>query len=194
MARINPVPASEWPPEMREALKGMRPKVQRQPDPIREGRPQGRNILGTFASHPDLAGAFFTFNGHTLLGTTLSARQRELIILRVAVRRHCAYEWAQHVFVGRDAGLTDADIARVSFGPDAPLLDPLEAALLRAVDELVGEGAITETTWNVLAEHLDQRQLLDVIFTAGAYETLAWFMRSVDMEIDDDIAHHLQSS
>jgi alkylhydroperoxidase family enzyme len=92
----------------------------------------------------------------------------------------------QHVFVGRDAGLDDEEIARVAFGPDAPFWTELEAAMLRAVDELVGKGAIGDATWTTLSKELDKQQLLDLIFTVGAYETLAWMMRSLDLELDDE--------
>ena len=76
-------------------------------------------------------------------------------------------------------------IARIAFGPNAPFWDELDAALLRAVDELIGDGTITEETWAVLARELDTQQLLDVIYTVGAYETLAWMMRAFDLDIDD---------
>ena len=46
---------------------------------------------------------------------------------------------------------------------------------------------ISDATWDVLAAELDPRQLLDVIFTVGAYETLGWMMRSFDIELDDDL-------
>jgi alkylhydroperoxidase family enzyme len=143
--------------------------------------------LGTFAHHPALAQAFFTFNGHVMMATTLTVRQREILILRVAALRKCAYEWAQHVLMGHDAGLTDDEIGRVAYGPDAPFWDPLDAALILAVDELVTDGAITASTWTVLAEHLDTQQLLDVIFTVGAYETLSYMFRSFDFPFDDDL-------
>ncbi|NUU22046.1 MAG: carboxymuconolactone decarboxylase family protein [Streptomycetaceae bacterium] len=187
MARVEPLPIKTWPPQMRGALAAMLPPTQRHPQPRTDNRPKALNTLGTFAHHPDLARAFFTFNGHILMGTTLTERQRELLVLRVATLRDAAYEWAQHVFMGRDAGLTDDEIARIATGPDAPGWSPLEAALLRAADELVGDGAISEETWRVLAAELDTRQLLDVIFTAGAYETLAWLMRSFDLDLDADL-------
>ena len=187
MARVDPIPIREWPPEMRDALAAMLPPKPRYTRQRREGEPKALNTLGTFAHHPVLAQAFFTLNGHLLLATTLTERQRELVILRVAAVRKAGYEWSQHVFLGRDVGLTDEEISRVAFGPDAPFWDDVEAALLRAVDELVGDGVISDATWAVLAGDLDAQQLLDLIFTVGAYETLAWMMRSFDLAIDDDI-------
>jgi alkylhydroperoxidase family enzyme len=192
MARVEALPRDQWPLEMLEALKALRPSEARHSFPKRENRPQAPGAMETFALHPDLARAFFTFNGHVLSNTTLAARQRHLVVLRVAARRKAAFLWAQHFFQARDAGLTDEEIARIAFGPDAPFLEPLDAALLRAVDELVDDGAIREPTWDVLASELDPKQLLDVIFTAGCYETVAWFMRSLDLEVDPADARFLE--
>lgn len=187
MARVEPIPPREWPAAMREALAAMAPPNARHPRPISEGRPKALNTLGTFAHHPELARAFLTFNGHVMLGTTLSLRQREILVLRVAAVRECGYEWAQHVLLGRDAGLDDEEIGRIAWGPDAPWWSELEAALIRSVDELVGDGAIGEATWATLAAELDTQQVMDVIFTVGAYQTLATMMRSFELELDDDL-------
>ncbi|MBL7500980.1 carboxymuconolactone decarboxylase family protein [Frankia sp. CNm7] len=187
MARVEPLRIKQWPAQMRHALAAMDPPERRHARPVLRDRPKSMNTLGTFAHYPALAQAFFTFNGHVIMATTLSERQRELLVLRVATLRKSAYEWAQHIYMARDAGLTDEEIARVSYGPDAPFWSPLEAALLRAVDELVGEGKISDLTWAVLAGELDTQQLLDVIFTVGAYETIAWLMRSFDLELDDEL-------
>ncbi|XVQ15192.1 carboxymuconolactone decarboxylase family protein [Spirillospora sp. CA-255316] len=187
MARIEPLPIKQWPPEMRQALAAMTPPAPRHPQLTKEGRPKALNTLGTFAHHPALAHAFFTFNGHILMATTLTERQRELLILRVATLRKSSYEWAQHVHMALDVGLNEEEIGRVAYGPDAPYWDPLEAALLRATDELVRDGAITEPTWTALSSKLDTRQLMDVIFTVGSYETLAWLFGSFDLDFDEDL-------
>lgn len=187
MARIEPLPIREWPPEMRDALAAMTPPVPRHAKLPVENRPKAMNTLGTFAHHTVLAHAFFTFNGHIIRGTTLTERQRELLVLRIASLRECRYEWTQHLLIAGDAGLDGEEIARIESDPASPLWNDLEAAMLRAVAELVDGGVITEPTWAVLAAELDAQQLLDLIFTVGAYETLAWMMRSVDLELDDDL-------
>ena len=187
MARIEPLPIKQWPKEMRPALAAMTPPAPRHPPMPTEGRSKALNTLGSFAHHPELAHAFFTFNGHILRGTTLTLRQREMIILRVAVLRQVGYEWAQHVVMGRDVGLTDEEIGRIAYGPDAPFLDPLDAAIIRAVDGLIKNGVIDDETWAALSKELSTQQLMDIIFTVGAYETIGFFMRSFDMDMDDDL-------
>ncbi|MDD9368638.1 MAG: carboxymuconolactone decarboxylase family protein [Acidimicrobiales bacterium] len=186
--RIRPLPPGDWPPAMREALAALVPPEPRHPLPERrDDRPKGLNILGTLARHPALTRAYHTFNGHVLFATTLSLRQRELLVLRVAAVRQAEYEWAQHVVIGEDVGLEPDEIARVGAGPDAPGWSPFDAALLRAVDELVADAKIAGPTWQVLSGELDEQQLMDVVFTVGAYDLLAMAMRSFQVELDADL-------
>jgi alkylhydroperoxidase family enzyme len=186
--RIEPLPTRQWPPEMRDALAALTPPEPRHPLPRRDsGRPKALNALGTFARYPELTRAYHTFNGHVLFATTLTLRQRELLVLRVAAVRQAAYEWAQHVVQARDAGMTDDEIARVADGPVAAGWSLLEAAMLRAVDELLADARISDGTWAALAAELDERQLMDLIFTVGAYDLVAMAFRSWGVELDDDL-------
>jgi len=86
-----------------------------------------------------------------------------------------------------DAGLAPAEVAAIAEGPDAPGLDPLDRLLVRAVDELISVAEISAATWAALGEELDAQQLMDLVFTVGAYETLAMAFRSFGVEIDDDL-------
>jgi alkylhydroperoxidase family enzyme len=173
---------------MQDALAALRPENPRHPFPSRaEGRPKGLNLLGTLARHPELTRAYHTYVGHVLFASTLSPRQREVLVLRVAAVRESAYEWEQHAVLAGDVGLDGDEVARIALGPDAPGWSPLDAAMVRAVDELVGDGRIGDATWAELATELDVQQLMDVVFTVGAYEVLAMALRSFDVELDDDL-------
>jgi alkylhydroperoxidase family enzyme len=140
-----------------------------------------------FARHPDLTRAFNTFNGHILFSSTLSPRQREILVLRVAALRQSAYEWKQHAVLAADAGLSAADIARIEEGPAAMGWSPLDAALLSAVDELLTDALVADDTWEVLAGELEVEQLMDLVFTVGAYDALAMAFRSFGVPLDDDL-------
>ena len=190
MPRINPIPRVEWSDDMVDALSAMQPPTARHfvpPPGGRPDRPKASAIMGTFAHHPDLTKAFFSFNGHILYGTTLSLRQRGILVLRLAAVRHSPYLWAQHLVHTEEAGISEADVARIAFGPDAPLLDPLERAMLRAVDELILDGQVSSETWPVLAEDLTTQQILDLIFTVGCYDMIAWVCGSLQFELEQDL-------
>jgi alkylhydroperoxidase family enzyme len=172
---------------MRDALAALRPPNPRHPLPERGGdRPKGLNALGTLAQHPELTLAFHTFNGHVLFASTLAPRDRELLVLRVAALRDAEYEWAQHVVLAGDAGIDADQVARIGEGPAAGW-SPRDRALLRAVDELVADARIGDDTWAELSAELDTHQLMDLVFTVGAYDLLAMAFRSFGVEMDRDL-------
>ena len=117
--------------EMRAALAALRPAESRHPLPQTKDRPKALNALGTLARHPALTAAFNTFNGYILFASTLTPRQRELLVLRVATLRGSAYEWEQHRVLAADVGLDPGEVERIAAGPDAPGWSPHDAAMLR---------------------------------------------------------------
>ncbi|MFF0081841.1 carboxymuconolactone decarboxylase family protein [Streptomyces canus] len=187
--RIAPLPVRQWPPQMREALAALTPPVPRHPVPQKGAdRPKGLNALGILARYPELTRAFNVFNGHLLFATTLTIRQRELLVLRISALRGATYEWKQHVWIARhEAGMTDEEIARVAEGPDAPGWSDEERNLLRAVDELIADACITDATWRELAAVLDEHQLMDMVFSVGAYDTIAMAFKTFKVVLDDDL-------
>ena len=186
--RISPLPPDQWPAEMKGALAALRPPDPRHPLPSREpGRPKGLNVLGTLARYPALTTAYHTLNGHILFATTLTPRQRELLVLRVAAVRRCEYEWRQHAVLAGDAGLTVEEVERIREDPGASEWSALEGAMLRAADELLADAKVADATWAVLAAELDEHQLMDLVFTVGTYDQLAMAMRSFGVQLDDDL-------
>ena len=63
----------------------------------------------------------------------------------------------------------------------------LDRLLLRAADELVADARIGDGTWAALARELEEQQLMDLVFTVGAYEILAMAFRSFGVELDADL-------
>jgi alkylhydroperoxidase family enzyme len=186
--RIVPVPVDEWPDEVLSAIPAIDGSPRTGLPPGSEAAQRGRNALGVLAHHPDLATSWMQFTAHILRHSTLSDRQRELLILRVAVVRKSQYQWVEHVPIARRSGLDDGEIARVAFGPDAPFWTPLERALLRSADELLADGGISEPTWGVLAAEFEPKQLLDLVFTVGAYETNCLMARSCRLQPDESLS------
>ncbi len=173
---------------MREFFDGFRTTVAA--DPQRAGK-AGLNLVGTLARYPALAMPFLSFNAHLLSGTSLTDRQRELLVLRVASVRRSDYEWAQHVILAETAGMTKDEILRVADGPNAPEWSPLERSLLSAVDELLADGVVSELTWSALAEEFNTEQLMDMVFTVGCYSMLAMALRSFDVNPEPELAPYL---
>ncbi len=181
--RIPPRPTADWDAEADAAAASLRhPRSTRKPgEPMKE-RPAS-HIMGIFAWHPDLASAFYAFNNHVFRGT-LSERDRELATIRITWLRRAEYEWVQHVRMARRIGLPEEEIDAIMAGPDSAVWGPRDAALLRAVDEIAADRYVSDETWKQLSEHLDRKQLMDLVFTAGCYDLLAMAFRTFGLELD----------
>ena len=145
------------------------------------------NIFRTLARHPKLLKRWLVFGSHVLAKSTLPARDRELLILRVGWLCRSPYEWGQHVAIARREGITDDEIGRVADGPDAPGWSSIEAALLRAAGELHDQQSISDATYGVLATHYNDQQLLDIVFTVGQYHLVSMALNTFRVERDDGV-------
>lgn len=174
--RLSPLPEDQWDDAARHAVAGMLPEERR------NARDAG-NLMSTLVRHPDLTRAFLRFSSYLLLSSTLPPRVRELVILRVAHRRGCGYEWEHHVKIAKLAGLSDADIAAAQSGDAAGEFD---RAALSAVDELDEKSDLSDHTWATLGKQLDQRQRMDLVFTIGGYTALAMAINAFGVEVDEE--------
>jgi 4-carboxymuconolactone decarboxylase len=185
--RIAPIPPAEWSDDARAALAGAYPDevVARllSTDPDSQPMP---NALATMMHHPALMGPFLVYNNVLLQRPTLSPRQRELMVLRVAWRTRSRYEWVQHLRLAPRVKITAEEIAAVADGPDAGW-SPLEADLLAATDQLIDGYRVEDDTWTRLAEHLSEQQLVELVFTVGTYTALAMAFKSFGLELDPDL-------
>lgn len=169
--RIPPLEVSEMTPEqLREVERAAFDK------PI--------NIHKTLARHHKLLKRWMVFASHVLNKSTFPARERELAILRVGWLCNAEYEWAQHVVIGKKAGLTDEEIERIKQGPDADGWSGPDQSLLRATDELVVDAFISDAVWSKLQKAYDDQQIIDFIFAVGNYNLVSMALNSLGVQLD----------
>ena len=142
------------------------------------------NLFLTLGRHRKVFRAWLHFAGRLMPGGVLPRRETELAILRVAHLASCRYEFDHHVRLGRRAGLGEADLDRVVQGPEAPGWSARERALLSAVDRMHADGDLDDPTWELLREHLDEREAIELCMLAGHYEMLATTIATLRFQPD----------
>jgi alkylhydroperoxidase family enzyme len=135
-----------------------------------EGVPK---TLGTMFKHPGL------FRGQMQLGLELNQngklppREREMVILRTAWLVRSPFEWGEHVRYGKRLGLTSEEVERITQGSSAPGWNEHDRAVLRGVEELLGDYAVSDETWRVLAKTWNEQQLIELPGLVGSYTLTA---------------------
>jgi 4-carboxymuconolactone decarboxylase len=151
----------------------------------RLGDPPILNIFKTVSHHPNLFRRWMVFGNHVLFKSTLSGRDRELLVLRIGWLCRSGYEWGQHVRLARAEGMTDEEIDRIAAGPDAEGWTSIERALLRATDELHDDAYISDGNWDELAAHYTPEQLLDILFTVGQYNMVSMVLNTLGVQPEE---------
>ena len=173
--RLEPIQPEDWTDEIKKTLQ---PNVE---------KGTVFNIFKTLSHHPDLFRRWLVFGNHVLFKSTLPPRERELIILRIGWLCEAEYEWAQHVLIGKEAGLTAEEIDRIKAGPNARGWSEADKLLLQATDELRKDAFITDATWNGLCQHFDTKQLMDVVFAVGQYNLVSMALNTLGVQLDDGL-------
>ena len=94
------------------------------------------NIFGVLGNHPDMLKRWLVFATHVLSKNTLTARDRELLILRTGWNCRSRYEWGQHVEIALRCDISAAEIKAVKKGASASTWSPMDKLLLTAADDL----------------------------------------------------------
>jgi 4-carboxymuconolactone decarboxylase len=140
------------------------------------------NVIGTLVRHEDLLKAWLGLAQQLLFSDRVSPRDRELVVLRVALRTDCAYEWANHAQGAIGAGATADELHALS-NPSAAWSDR-DAALLRAVDELCSDNRVSDDTWAALAATRDDLPLIEIVCLIGYYRMNAGLLNSMGVQLE----------
>ncbi|HVW31879.1 MAG TPA: carboxymuconolactone decarboxylase family protein, partial [Acidimicrobiia bacterium] len=134
---------------------------------VRDGEPL--NIFRTLAHQPVLLKRFNALGGAFMAHGLLPAREREIVVLRVGWNCRSVYEFGQHTLMGRDAGLTDAEIASLATPRALGPWSTDDQALIALADELCGDDCVSEATFAALRGRWSDAELVELVMLAGCY-------------------------
>ena len=165
--RIRPLDRADGTPAQRDLL---------------DGSPAA-NVTATMVRHEALYPAWLAMGSTLIFKGRLRPRDRELIILRIAIATNSAYEWSQHVQLARGCGVTEEELRRLASAVDNGWSSDDEA-MLAAVDELDRDSCVSDATWTRLASVLDDAQLIELLSLVGYYRMVAGILNSVGVQLD----------
>ena len=84
--------------------------------------------------------------------------------------------------IGKAFGVTPEEIERVIEGSSAAGWSEHEAALLRAVEEMIADHCMSDATWDTLARTYDEKQMLELPMLVGSYLMTALQQNSLKIQ------------
>lgn len=167
MARVPLLEADELPEEYRYLFT--------------EGDAGSADILQAMANAPKQLQWYMRYS--TRLWEVLPDREREVAILAAARALGQAYEWHQHVRLGREVGLTDAEIRAISAGELTKLED--RDAALAAYARGVALGDPRQADHDELLDHYGTETVVGVAMLASHYVATARTIDALGVEPDE---------
>jgi AhpD family alkylhydroperoxidase len=142
------------------------------------------HLFSTLGRQRGLFRSWLLFSARLMPGGSLSRKDTEMVILRVAHLRGCAYEHDHHVRLGRRAGITASLFNAIEEGPHSATLTHRQQALLAAVDDLVRQKDISDEHWSALAHFYGPSKIIELCLLVGQYEMLATTIHALRIERD----------
>lgn len=129
--------------------------------------------------HPGMFRCQMSMGIELVANGTISGRERELAVLRLARLSRAPFEWSEHVAIGKRFGVTEDEVERVTEGSSAPGWSEHEAAILRGVEELLADQCLSDETWETLAKSWNEKQLLEFPMLVGSYLMTAFQQNTI---------------
>lgn len=147
------------------------------------------SVFRVLLRHPGLAKQLSsTLNTLLFDGNKLDARLRELIIMRIGWKTASLYEWTQHWRVARMLEISEDDILAVREWQTSTLLSELDKAVMKATDETLDGGMISDSTWAVLAKGLkSSEERIELVVAIGNWTLFSQLLKSLKIPLEDGV-------
>ena len=124
----------------------------------------------------------------------LDPRLRELAILQVGYLARSPYEYSHHIKIGRDFGVSDADIRAMIDETEGrrSRLDDLTKLVLKAAREMTTDIALSDATFAALGQHLDHERLVDLVMTIAFYCGVVRLLASLEIDVEPEYRGYLE--
>jgi len=174
MARVRLIQKEQAPPETKELFQ--------------QTEDNGARIINLYkvlANSPHVARSAIRL-GSSLIGkTTLSAKLRELTIMRIAKLCDCDYEWVQHTPIALESGVSRAQLDAIGSWKESSNFDEEERAILQYVDEVAQNVKVADGTFDALNKHLNEQSIVELTLAIGWWGMLARLLVPLEVEVDE---------
>jgi alkylhydroperoxidase family enzyme len=144
------------------------------------------NIRRALANSPKGSAQNHALAIHIRHQSRLDPRLREMAIVQVGYVTRCVYEYAHHIEIGRNFGVSDDDIRAIAAETAGrpTTLDALTKAVLRAAREMTADLGITEATYAVLAQSLDNERVVELVLAVAFYNSTVRILESLKVDLE----------
>ena len=113
---------------------------------------------------------------------TLSARYRELAILRIAVVNRADYEFSQHLPFALNEGFNQAQLAALKTDDFHSHFEPIDLLVIDYTDAMTTTIRVSQLVFDGLRAHFNDRELVELTATIAAYNMVSRFLEALQLD------------
>lgn len=141
------------------------------------------NLYGMLLHSPPVAEGWLALLTAIRQKCSLSARMRELVIMRIAVINGADYEFRAHTPFALAEGISQQQIDALREGK-IHLFDPVEQSVLAYAESMTRDIRVPDAVFNAVKPHFNEREMVELTATIAAYNLVSRFLEA--MQIDHD--------
>jgi 4-carboxymuconolactone decarboxylase len=145
-------------------------------------------LYQALANAPDLLRPYADLAAALRFGGQTPGPLRELAILRTAQLTDSTYEWAHHVPVAREVGVSPTQIAELRDWRDSAEFSRDERAVLACTDEL-HQGALSDSSYVELQALFEPGEIVELVMLVAFYQAVARMISGLGVELESGSRH-----
>jgi AhpD family alkylhydroperoxidase len=149
------------------------------------------NLNRVLAHSPNTLRNFMRLGNSLLFHGLLPPAPRELAILRVAQMTGASYEWAHHVPIARQVGVSEEQVAGLTNWRTSPHFDERERALLHYVENVTLEVAVPNEVFREARAHLSEAEVVELTLVAGYWGMVARLLVALEIDLEPPYLRYL---
>jgi len=149
------------------------------------------NVFKVMAHSPELMQSWWSMMAVLFARLQLDPRLRELAILRLFQITRSPYGFAHHVRIGRDVGITDAQVAALDTYASSDLFSPVDKLVLRYTDAVTRLEDSSPAIAEELRAHLSEREVVELTFCIANWNMMAHLLLPLEIELEPAAREYL---
>lgn len=151
------------------------------------------NLHRAVANSPNMLRNFMRLGNSLLFHGVLPPPLREMAILRIAQMTGAGYEWAHHVPIARQVGVSEEQVAGLTNWHTSPHFDERERAVLRYAESVTSEVAVPDELFREVRGYLSEAEVVELTLVAGYWGLVARLLVALEIDLEPSFVQYLPS-
>jgi AhpD family alkylhydroperoxidase len=163
-------------------------------DVLVQMRERGREILNlhrAVARSPSSLRNFLRLGTSLLVHGQLPPNLRELAILRIAQLTGADYEWAHHVPLAKQAGVSDAQVQALPDWRSSEAFNPRERSVLAYAEAVVTTRDVSDDVFEAVRSQLGEDDVVELTLVCGYWNMVACLLLALKIDLEQSARKYL---